>query len=84
MIKLSGARVNFTPMEIPWGENSFSLTREMIRKLEVPTAFFYTNRRGFTVATVPLLSFVYSPQFSRLRGPEGLKSILIEWGYMKK
>jgi len=83
-IKLSGARVNFTSMEIPWGENSFSLTREMIRKLEVPTAFFYTNRKGFTVATVPLLSFVYSPEFSRLRGPGALKSILIEWGYMMK
>ena len=77
-------RLNFTQMEIPWGETKIVLNPDTREKLRVSVPYFFERRKGFTIATIPLLSFVYSPQFSSARGFKGLESILIEWGYMKK
>jgi len=84
LINFKGGKLRFTQMEIPWGENTIKLTPDLRRKIHIPNAFFYADREGITVAVIPLLNFVYSPQFSQEKSMGAVKSILIEWGYMKK
>ena len=88
-LRFSGGRLRLTPLQIPCGpeqsETVLPIASETLELLANPYRNPGSGSPGFWLYRTPVLSWVKDIRLNpQAAGGEGMKQILIDWGYVKK